>query len=126
MDFVRCSWIGELVSSDHELKCTFLMTRRKVDRVVLNMQAWKYHPRSCLVREFLMTPRARLFLGVGGVGAELGVSGMFHRRLVYFCLPFMMVLPFLKTYAACFEKMVSQLSSVSCPTNTSVPVFRSL
>ena len=39
-----------------------------------------------------MTPRARLFVGVGGVGAEVGVIGMLHRPLVYFCLPFMMIL----------------------------------
>ena len=70
------------MSSSHELKCTFLMARRKVDGVGLNMQAWKYPARSYLVCEFWMTPRGRLFVGVGGVGAEVGVSGMFHRPLM--------------------------------------------
>ena len=71
----------ELASYGHELKCPFVIVRRKVDGVGLNMQAWKYPTRTCLVCEFWMTPRARLFLGVGGVGAEVGVSGMFHRPL---------------------------------------------
>ena len=44
-----------------------------------------------------MIPRARLFVGVEGVGEELGVSGMFHRPLMYFRLTFMMIFPFLKT-----------------------------
>ena len=82
MDFVRCLLIRELVSPGHELKCPFVIARRKVDGVGLNMQAWKYPARSCLVCEFWMTPRARLFVGVGGVGAEVGVSGMFHRSLM--------------------------------------------
>ena len=55
---------------------------RKVDGVGLNMQAWKYPARSCLVCEFWMTQRAMLFVGVGGVGAEVGAGGMLHRPLV--------------------------------------------
>ena len=82
MDFVRCLWMRDLVSSGHELKCPFVIVRRKVDGVGLNMQACKYPARSCLVCEFWMTPRAGLFVGVGGVGTELGVIGMFHRPLV--------------------------------------------
>ena len=70
------------MSSGYELKCHFLMARRKVDGVGLNMQAWKYPARSCLVCEFLMTPRARLFVDVRGVGSEVGVSWVFHRPLV--------------------------------------------
>ena len=66
----------------HELMCPFLIERRKVDGAGLNMQAWKYPARSCLVCEYWMTPRARLFVGVGGVGAEVWVSGMFHRTLM--------------------------------------------
>ena len=56
MDFVRCLWMRELVSYGHELKCTFVMARKKVDGVGLNMQAWKYPARFCLVCEFWMTP----------------------------------------------------------------------
>ena len=82
MDFVMCLWMRELVSSGHELKCPFLMAWRKVDGVGLNMQAWKYPARFCLVCEFWMTQRTMLFVGVGGVGAEVGASGMLHRSLV--------------------------------------------
>ena len=70
------------MSSGHELKCPFLMAGRKVDGVGLNMQAWKYPARSCLVCEFWMTQRAMFFVGVGGVGAEVGAGGMLHRPLV--------------------------------------------
>ena len=70
------------MSPGHELKCHFVIERRKVDGVGLNMQAQKYPARYCLVCEFWMMPRARLFVGVVGVGAELGVSGMFHRPLM--------------------------------------------
>ena len=77
------------MSFGHELKCHFLMAWKKVDGVGLNMQEWKYPTRSCLVCEFWMTPRKRLFVGVGGVGTEVGVIWMLHRPLVYFCLPFM-------------------------------------
>ena len=59
-----------------------MIARRKLYGVGLNMQAWKYPERYCLVCEFLMTPRARLFVGVGGVGAGVGVSGMFHRTVM--------------------------------------------
>ena len=82
MDDFRCLWVIEFVSSGHELKCPFAIAQRKVDGVGPNMQAWKYPARYCLVCEFCMTPTARLFVGVGGVGAEVGVSGMFHRPLV--------------------------------------------
>ena len=79
MDFVGCLLMRELVSPGHELKFTFVIAQRKVDAVGLNMQAWKYPTRSCLIFEFWMTPRERLFVGVGGVGAEVGVRGVFHR-----------------------------------------------
>ena len=69
----------DLVSSGHELKCPFVMERKKVDGVGIKMQAWKYPAKSCLVCEFWITLRARLFWGVGGVGAEVGVIGVFHR-----------------------------------------------
>ena len=82
MDDFRCLWVIEFVSSGHELKCPFVIVQRKVDGVGLNMQAWKYPTRTCLVCEFWMTSRARLFVGVGSVGAEVGVSWMFHRPLV--------------------------------------------
>ena len=72
----------ELVSPGHELKCHFLITRRKVDGFGLNMQAWKYPTRVCLVFEFWMIPRDILFVGVGGVGVEVGLSGMFYRPLM--------------------------------------------
>ena len=42
----------------------------------------EYPARYCLVCEFWMTQRARFFVGVGGVGAGVGVSGMFHRPLM--------------------------------------------
>ena len=70
------------MSPGHELKCPFVIAQRKVDGVGLNMQAWKYPAKSCLVCEFWMIPRARLFWGVEGVGEEVGVSGMFHRPLM--------------------------------------------
>ena len=50
-----------------------------------------------MVCEFWMTPRARLFVGVGGFCVEVGLSGMFHRPLEKFRFPVMMILPFLKT-----------------------------
>ena len=70
------------MSPGHKLKFTFVIARMKVYGVGLNMQAWKYPKISCLVCEFWIIPRARLFVGVGGVGAEVGVSGMFHRPLM--------------------------------------------
>ena len=82
MDFVRFLLMRGLVSPGHELKCPFVIARRKVDGVGLNIQAWKYPAGSCLVCEFWMTPRERLFVGVGGDVAELGVRGVFHRPLM--------------------------------------------
>ena len=58
---------------------SFCDSVEEVDEVGLNMQAQKYPARSCLVCEFWITTRVRLFVGVGGVAAEVGVSGMFHR-----------------------------------------------
>ena len=52
IDFVRCFLMGELVSPGHELKCPFVIARRKVDGVGLNMQAWKYPAIYFLVCEF--------------------------------------------------------------------------
>ena len=72
----------ELVSPGHELKCPFVIPQRKVDGVGINMQAWKYPARYCLVCELWMTPRSRLFMGVGNVDVEVGVIGMFHRPLM--------------------------------------------
>ena len=66
----------------HELKCLFVIGQRKVNGVRLNMHAWKYPARYCLVCEFWMMPRARFFVGVRGVGSEVGVSGIFHRPLM--------------------------------------------
>ena len=70
------------MSPGHELKFPFVIAQRKVDGVGLKIKEWKYPARSCLVCELWMTPRARLFLGVGGVGEEVEVSGMFHRLLM--------------------------------------------
>ena len=82
IDFVRCLLMGELVSPGHELKCPFVIAWRRVDGVGLNMQAWKYPARSCLVCEFWIMHRVRFLVCVGGVGAEVGVSRMFHRPLM--------------------------------------------
>ena len=80
------------MSPGHELNCPFVIAMRKVDGVGINMQAWKYPARCCLVCEFGMIPRARLFVGVKGVGGEVGVSRMFHMPLMCFHLLFMMIL----------------------------------
>ena len=81
MDFVGCLLMRELLNLGHELKCPFVVAWRKVDGVGINMQAWKYPARSCLVCEFWMSATSRLFMGVGGVGTEEGVSGMLHKPL---------------------------------------------
>ena len=72
----------DIVSPSHELKCSFVISRRKVDGVGLNMQAWKYTARYLLVCEFWIMHRVRFLVCVGGVGAEVGVSRMFHRPLM--------------------------------------------